>query len=368
MSMIYRYAVAVLILMSLSCTSVADHYTITNNEKWESIDTSLVLISNETNMKKRLKKKFDKKKPFEKFKNPETPEAVPDQNQFGMGTGFFIAENLIVTNYHVVENSKELKVYVYNYPFAIEDVELVGYSKEVDIAVLRIKGIPYSEPPTILKWAEEKPYTGDTVYAYGHGLGQFWSLTKGIISTTYRGSFAGGKNSKIVPSVYVHYYQTDAVINQGNSGGPLLDDHGHVVGVNTLIISPSGYYIGYGYAIPNILARRVVNDIIENGNFEKPYIGITMQVIEDKDLYAKVVDRGYDSVIFIESLTPGGSAQVGGLLSGDVILEFDGEVIVGTPDVIEILWEKYPDDEVDVLVLRNGEIISKKIKLQRKKD
>jgi serine protease Do len=111
-----------------------------------------------------------------------------------------------------------------------------------------------------------------------------------------------------------------------------------------------------------------VNDIIENGKFEKPYIGITMQVIEDKELYGKVVDLGYDSVIFIESLTPGGSAQVGGLLSGDVILEFNGQIITGTPDVIEILWEKYPDDEVDVLVLRNGEIISKKIKLQRKKD
>jgi len=78
MKLIYRYTVALLIFISLSCTSIADHYTVTNDQKWESIDTSLVLISNETNMKKRLKKKFDKKKPFEKFKNPEAPEAVPD--------------------------------------------------------------------------------------------------------------------------------------------------------------------------------------------------------------------------------------------------------------------------------------------------
>jgi serine protease Do len=360
-----KYFLIIVIAVSFSCTTVADHYTVTHEEKWESIDKSLVLISNETNMKRQLKRKYDKKHPFKKFQDPtDTPEPAPDQNQFGMGTGFFISENLIVTNYHVIANSKELKIYAYNYPFAIEEVEVVGYSEEVDIAVLRIKDIPFSEPPTILKWTDEKPYMGDKVYAFGHGLGQFWSLTEGIISTTYRGSFSGSEGSDVKASVFVHYYQTDAVINQGNSGGPLLDIDGHVVGVNTLIISPSGYYIGYGYAVPYVLARRVVNDIIQTGTFKKPYIGITMSVIEDKDLWTSIKELGYDSVIQIESLTPDGAAEKAGLLPNDVILKFDGEYIGATPDVIEILWSKYPGDEVDVIVLRDGQIVSQKLILQ----
>lgn len=369
MRFIVKYSVLILITFCLSLTSFADHYEITKSEKWEAIDSSLVLISNETNMKKRLKKKFDKKHPFKKFQDPnDTPQAVPDQNQFGMGTGFFISENLIVTNYHVIANAKELKVYAYNYPFAIEDVEIVGYSEEVDIAVLRIKGIPYSDPPVTLQWSQEKPIMGDRVYAFGHGLGQFWSLTEGIISTTYRGSFTGAEGSNVKGSVYVHYYQTDAVINQGNSGGPLLDKNGHVVGINTLIISPKGYYIGYGYAIPFELAKRVVTDIIETGTFKKPYIGISMQVVEDKELYSSIRELGYDSVIQIQSLTPDGAAEKSGLLVGDVIIKFDNELIVATPDVIEILWNKYPGDEVDIMVLRDGQLVTQKLILQGTKE
>lgn len=343
-----------ILFFNFTSVSFADHYdSVTREDRVDFINNSLVLVSNEVQQQKKEKKQNDH--PFNKFINPEKPlEPKPDPGQFGMGTGFFINENTIVTNYHVIANTKQLKVYAYNYPFPIEDVEIVGFSEEIDLAVLRITKKIKHFHPNILKWGMEKPLPGDEVYALGHGLGQYWSLTRGIISTTYR---SGRENT-----IFVHHYQTDAVINQGNSGGPLFDDKGHVIGVNTLIISPSGYYAGYGYAIPSLLAKRVVDEIIEKGYFNKPMIGIQMSLLEDRDVYDTVKELGYDSVLIVESVDPSGTAGKAGVLKDDVVLTFDGQKVVSSPDVIEILWKKYPDDIVEVTVLRDGKL--KKLSLK----
>ena len=267
-----------------------------------------------------------------------------------MGTGFFIDQYHIVTNYHVVKerNGKaDIKVYSYNYPFVIDDVTLIGYDEEADIAVLRInKDIPHS----ILKWETERPYAGQESWAIGHGAGQIWSITYGIISSTYRPNYS--------LSTFVHYWQTDTVINSGNSGGPLLDENGHVIGVNTLIISPTKFYVGYGYAVPAALAKRVVEQIIETGYHVKPSIGIMMGTIEDEDHYLSLLEQGITSVLEIKEVTAGTPAEHFGLQTGDIITKVEGQELSTTPEVIEILWTKMPGDELEIEVYRDGEILT----------
>ena len=162
---------------------------------------------------------------------------------------------------------------------------------------------------------------------------------------------------------FVHYYQTDAVINQGNSGGPLFDEQGHVVGVNTLIIGPEGFYVGYGYAIPSILAKAVVDEIITDGKFDRPNIGIQMGLLDDKEAYYDIRDLGYYSLLQIEGVTAKSPAKDAGIKKGDVVVSFDGTKITGAPDIIEILWKKDPGDVVDVEVYRDKKIIKLELKL-----
>jgi len=344
----------------------SDHYTQTlKSNKWQDLEEAVVLITTEISQDVRQ----PSENPFDKFLQPDSedktrpaPKILPDESSHeanedepapvpsGMGTGFFIDQYHIVTNYHVVKerNGKaDIKVYSYNYPFVIDDVTLIGYDEEADIAVLRInKDIPHS----ILKWETERPYAGQESWAIGHGAGQIWSITYGIISSTYRPNYS--------LSTFVHYWQTDTVINSGNSGGPLLDENGHVIGVNTLIISPTKFYVGYGYAVPAALAKRVVEQIIETGYHVKPSIGIMMGTIEDEDHYLSLLEQGITSVLEIKEVTAGTPAEHFGLQTGDIITKVEGQELSTTPEVIEILWTKMPGDELEIEVYRDGEILT----------
>ena len=344
----------------------SDHYTQTlKSDKWQDLEEAVVLITTEISQDVRQ----PSENPFDKFLQPDSedktrpaPKILPDESSHeanedepapvpsGMGTGFFIDQYHIVTNYHVVKerNGKaDIKVYSYNYPFVIDDVTLIGYDEEADIAVLRInKDIPHS----VLKWETERPYAGQESWAIGHGAGQIWSITYGIISSTYRPNYS--------LSTFVHYWQTDTVINSGNSGGPLLDENGHVIGVNTLIISPTKFYVGYGYAVPAALAKRVVEQIIETGYHVKPSIGIMMGTIEDEDHYLSLLEQGITSVLEIKEVTAGTPAEHFGLQTGDIITKVEGQELSTTPEVIEILWTKMPGDELEIEVYRDGEILT----------
>ncbi len=344
----------------------SDHYTQTlKSDKWQDLEEAVVLITTEISQDVRQ----PSENPFDKFLQPDSedktrpaPKILPDESSHeanedepapvpsGMGTGFFIDQYHIVTNYHVVKerNGKaDIKVYSYNYPFVINDVTLIGYDEEADIAVLRInKDIPHS----VLEWETERPYAGQESWAIGHGAGQIWSVTYGIISSTYRPNYS--------LSTFVHYWQTDTVINSGNSGGPLLDENGHVIGVNTLIISPTKFYVGYGYAVPAALAKRVVEQIIETGYHVKPSIGIMMGTIEDEDHYLSLLEQGITSVLEIKEVTAGTPAEHFGLQTGDIITKVEGQELSTTPEVIEILWTKMPGDELEIEVYRDGEILT----------
>jgi S1-C subfamily serine protease len=365
--------VGIICFLFVSCQVYGDHYIdISDKDKFNELKSAVVLITTEITQDVRQ----PDGNPFDKFLQPDNndqktepklpvnPEDLNPNNSnhltvedeaptvpSGMGTGFFIDEHHIVTNYHVVkqrgDGKANIKIYSYNYPFVIEDVTLIGYDAEIDIAVLRInKKLEHS----ILQWETERPFAGQESWAIGHGAGQIWSVTYGIISSTYRPNYSA--------STFIHYWQTDTVINSGNSGGPLIDANGHVIGVNTLIISPTKYYVGYGYTVPAALAKRVAEQIIETGYHIKPSIGIMMGSVDNEEQYLQLVEKGITSILEIKEVIADSPAHHYGVQTGDIITKVDGVEISVTPEVIEVLWTKMPGDELDLEIYRDGEIIT----------
>ena len=286
---------------------------------------------------------------FDKFLEPD-PERVPPPEEVekqlsGLGTGFWIDDKHVVTNYHVIKNMTKVELWMPHYPFPLKDVKIVGVDKSIDLAVLRVNtDIPHS----VLKLATERAKVGDHVYAYGHGLSLAWSLTVGVISNNYRQS---------PQDSFVQYYQTDTVINPGNSGGPLINDAGEVVGVNVLIMSPTKFYIGYGYAIPSPLVKRVVDRIIETGSHKRPGVGIQMGAVEDEETYKILLEKGIESIVVVKELVDDMPAKDFGVKVGDIIVSINDKPVTVSGDLIESLWGFDPGDIIKLGVYRGDDII-----------
>ena len=273
----------------------------------------------------------------------------------GVGTGFFINDKgYIVTNAHVVENSSSLKIYYWESPLEYGEAEIIGIDKIADIAVIKID----PEGPTkFVEWGDsDNVEMGDEVIAIGHGLSMPWAVTKGIISYTDR------QPDKSKPMIT--YNQSDTVINQGNSGGPLFDMCGKVIGVNTLLFSRTGSFSGVGFSVPSNLAKRSVDQIIEKGYTTYPAIGIQMKAVETLEERKQLLSIGIESVVKVDKPTPGGAAEKAGLQSGDVLVAVGGEEIVGSLDIIKQLWYNEIGDILKVKVYRDGEFITFDVKLQ----
>ena len=317
---------------------------ISTDWKWGKVFNSIVLVSGENIAEIIIEDP-----------NEENPNAPPHEEEsefdslkpriipYGMGTGFFINKFHIVTNYHVIKNFDKLSIYAFNHLFPITDVTVVGYDAEIDIAVLQINEDVVHD---FLKWSDDAPLIGEDVYALGHGMSQVWSLTKGILSYDYRQNPG---------TSFVHYIQTDAVINSGNSGGPLMNEDGEVIGVNTLLISPDKYYVGYGYVIPTPLVKRAVTQILATGEHVKPFMGILMGHIEDQDQYNELKANGVEHYLEIKEVTKDSPAERFGLKAGDIIISMDDKDIQVVPQVIELLWERNPGDQISFKVYRNNE-------------
>jgi len=331
--------IVIIIVMMFSSVSFAEEEQL--QQTWEKAFNSVVLVSSESTLKEIkdvvLPDVFDQDDRF------SPPEFVPKLPKYAMGTGFFINKIHLVTNYHVIRHFDKIKIYAYNHPFEITDIKIVGYDAEIDIAVIEvIEDIDHDS----LEWADNEPSIGDQVYALGHGVSQIWSLTQGILSYDYRPN----------PSTsFVHYIQTDAVINSGNSGGPLLNEEGKVIGVTTLLISPDKSYVGYGYVLPTPLVKRVVAQILATGKHVKPSIGIMMGIIDDKELYEKLKAEGLDHFLEIKEVIVDSPAYRFGLLAGDIIVSIDDKDIQVVPHVIQLLWQRNPGDQISFNIYRNGE-------------
>ena len=271
----------------------------------------------------------------------------------GTGSGF-VWDDLghIVTNNHVIEGASEATVRL-NDGRSYRAV-LVGTSPSHDLAVLRIN-VPFDRPPPVPVGTSGDLKVGQKVFAIGNPFGLDYTLTGGLISALNR-SLSEKQGVTIE-----HLIQTDAAINPGNSGGPLLDSAGRLIGINTMIYSPSGAYAGIGFAVPVDTVNRVVPELILKGRYIRPSLGITA----DDDINALIAQRlGVDGVLVLRVL-PGSAAEQAGLrgsrvapngavVPGDIILSIDGRAVTSVAGLLDRLDDYRVGDRVRLDILRDG--------------
>jgi serine protease Do len=288
------------------------------------------------------------------FGNPRQQREAPPQ--MGTGSGFvFTEEGHIITNNHVVENATNIQV---RFPDGrvYDDVELVGRDPNTDIAVVRLRS-ERGRPFTPLGVGDsDRLQVGDWVLALGNPLNLGFTVTAGIVS-------AKGRSLGIIPgeTSLESFIQTDAAINRGNSGGPLVDLYGRVVGVNTAISSPTGAYAGNGFAVPSALAVKVAGDIIEFGHVRRPQLGVRIQSVSEAQAELYGLDRIAGA--FVSEVVPGGPAADAGLRPEDVIVSLEGEPVESSPDLTSRLARETPGEEVTLGVIRNGRRMNVEVEL-----
>lgn len=281
----------------------------------------------------------------------------------GNGSGF-VWDDLghVVTNHHVIQGASEASVRLND--GRSYDAVLVGASPAHDLAVLRIN-VSFDRPPPVPVGTSFDLRVGQKVYAIGNPFGLDYTLTSGLVSALDR-SLSGEGGSTIN-----HLIQTDAAINPGNSGGPLLDSAGRLIGINTAIYSPSGAYAGIGFAVPVDTVNRVVPQLIAQGRYIRPALGITV----DENLNTKITRRLGMKGALVLNVQPGSSAERAGLIGtkmgfggqiipGDLILELNGNQIESVSDLHAALDEHRVGDPVTLTISRQGRKLSIDITLQ----
>lgn len=256
-----------------------------------------------------------------------------------LGSGFIIdADGVIVTNNHVIEGATEIVVFLTDGTRL--EAQLLGADEKTDLAVLKVTP---SKPLTAVSFGDSaSAEVGDWVMAIGNPFGLGGSVTLGIVSA---------RNRDINAGPYDNFIQTDAAINQGNSGGPLFDMDGKVVGINTAIISRTGGGLGIGFAVPANLAEPVISQLAEFGETRRGWLGVGIQDVTD-DIAASLGRENTHGAMVVDLTPDGPSEDV--LAEGDIILSFDGKPIVKMRDLPRIVAETTVGREVNVLVLRNG--------------
>lgn len=267
-----------------------------------------------------------------------------------LGSGFVIDadKGYIVTNNHVVSDAQEVRV-TFGDDTTIE-AKIIGKDEKMDLAVLQVKtdkkltAVPFGD--------SDKMRVGDWVLAIGNPFGLGGTVTAGIISAQQRNINAGQ---------YDDFIQTDASINRGNSGGPMFDLAGEVIGINTAIFSPSGGSVGIGFAIPSNMAKTVIDQLIEFGKTRRGWIGVRIQNVTD-EIAESLGMKGVSGAL-VASVTPGGPAEKAKLKQGDVILEFDGKKVTAMRNLPRIVAETGIDKTVTLKYWRAGKEGTAKIKV-----
>lgn len=282
---------------------------------------------------------------------PEGGEGPEPRMARSAGSGFIIDETgYIVTNNHVVEKGETISITMHD--GSTHDAKLVGRDPETDIALLKIetdKALPY-----VPFASDDNLRVGDWVVAVGNPFGLGGSVTAGIVS-------ARGRQVNGLASTYTDFIQIDASINRGNSGGPTFDLSGKVVGINTLIMSPTGGNVGIGFAIPASVAIRIVRQLKERGEIIRGFLGVNIQLITED-----IADgMGLDTVdgALVAQVTKDSPAEKAGFRSGDVILKVDGKKAKDFRHVTRMVGQLAPGEKIPFKVLRDGKMKTIKVKI-----
>ena len=271
-----------------------------------------------------------------------------------LGSGFIIdSSGIVVTNNHVIADADEINV-ILNDGTKLK-ADLIGKDTKADLAVLRVHT---DKPLKAVKFGDsDKMRLGEWVIAIGNPFSLGGSVTAGIVSA---------RNRDINSGPYDNYIQTDAAINRGNSGGPLFNLSGEVIGINTAIISPSGGSIGIGFAIPSDSAMPVIDQLREYGEARRGWLGVRIQQVTDN--LAESLDLGSAHGALVAGLDDKGPAKPAGMQPGDVVVKFDGKDVKEMRDLPRIVADTPVDKEVDVVVIRKGKEQTLKVKIGRLKE
>jgi serine protease Do len=280
---------------------------------------------------------------FEEFLKRRDGRGVPQVPAASLGSGFIIdAENgYIITNNHVIRDAQEVRVTLHD--DTTLTAEVIGTDEKTDIAVLKVDA---KKKLTAASFGDsDKMKVGDWVLAIGNPFGLGGTVTAGIISARQRDIQSGP---------YDDFIQTDASINRGNSGGPMFNMKGEVIGINTAIFSPSGGSVGIGFAIPSSLAAPVVKQIIEFGRTRRGWIGVKIQSVSEE--IAESLSLNKPRGALIASVNDNGPADKAGLKVGDIILRFNNQDVEEMRNLPRIVAETSIDTQVPVDIWRDGKV------------
>ena len=283
---------------------------------------------------------------LERFGIPRQFREMPQQKReaTSYGSGFILKDNYIMTNFHVVEDATEVIISLSDRREFI--AEVVGVDPLSDLAVLEVSD---DDLPTVNVGNSDELRVGDWVIAIGSPFSFDFSVTAGIVSAKGRSI----NNNNI--GNYVPFLQTDVAINPGNSGGPLFNLDGEVVGINSQIYSRSGGYQGLAFAIPINVAMDVADQIINDGEVSRGYLGVRMSEVDSDLADALGMEKPYGALI--NDIEEGESADLAGLMPGDVIVEFDKKQIKFSSDLPHVVGQIKPNTNAKAIVIRDGEEI-----------
>lgn len=298
---------------------------------------------------------FPEGSPFQEFfqefmERNLRPDSTPRKTS-SLGSGFVIdASGLVITNNHVIDGADEITV-SFNNGTKLK-AKLLGKDPKTDIALLKVT--PEKPLKAVSLGDSDKMRVGDWVVAIGNPFGLGGTVTAGIISA---------RNRDINAGPYDNFIQTDAAINRGNSGGPLFNMAGEVIGINTAILSPSGGSIGLGFAIPAATAQRVIAQLKDFGETRRGWLGVRIQPVTPD--IAEGLQLGKPRGALVAGVTATGPSDKAGIKKGDVIVEFDGKPISEAKDLPRLVADTAVDKEADVKIIRQGKEQVLKIKLGR---
>ncbi len=269
--------------------------------------------------------------------------------QIGTGSGVIISpDGFIVTNNHVIANANQLEVTLNNKK--TYEAEVIGADKDSDIALLKVNT---TDPLPYLAFGDsDHAKVGEWVLAVGNPFNLTSTVTAGIVSAKARSL---GRNQSFI--------QTDAAVNPGNSGGALVNTNGDLIGINTAITSQTGSYVGYAFAVPSNIAKKVIEDLMEFGNVQRGLLGISALNINTK----QAIEMGLDEIegVYVSQVSKESGAEDAGLQEGDIIKQIDNILVRKFSELTGYLSSKRPGDVVEVIIERDGDRLVKNVRLKK---